>query len=101
MKITGIDYIDNKLHIQVSAKNNLRIDNHGEIYLKNNATNEKKTSNYNLHFILEKNEERIDYTEYVFDIPKEELKNYLIYGDFVANEFYMNGNWRVTFQLEE
>ena len=53
--------------------------------MKNNLTNEKKTSNYNLSFILGQNENRIDYTEYVFDIPKEELKNYSVYGDFVSS----------------
>lgn len=115
MKITGFNYIDNKLHIQVSAKNNLKIDNHGEVYLKNNITNEDKKANYNLHFVLgqngnkleystdyleSKNENRIDYTEYVFVISKEELKNYSIYGDFVASGFCMKGKWQVTFPLE-
>lgn len=114
MKITGIGYIDGELHIQVSAKNNLKLDNHGEVYLKNSITNENKKANYKTSFILwqnesklEKktdytknaNENRIDYTEYVFDISKEELKNYLIYGDFVASGIYVNGNWNVTFSL--
>lgn len=115
MKITGIGYIDNKLHIQVSAKNNLEIDNHGEIYLKNNITNDEKKSNYNLHFVLGQNgdkreysseylkstnKNRIDYTEYVFDISKDELKDYSIYGDFVASALYLEGKWQVTFPLE-
>lgn len=100
MKITGIGYIDDKFHIQVSAHNNLKLDNHGELYLKNNLTNEKKTSNYNLSFILGQNENRIDYTEYVFDIPKEELKNYSVYGNFVSSGLYVEGNWQVTFPLE-
>lgn len=114
MKITGIAYFDNKLHIQVSAKNNWKIDNHGEIYLKNIETNEKKTSDYNLHFLLGKNgndyedsekyyghnENRRDFTEYVFDIPKENLKNYMIYGDFIASGFYTEGNWKITFPIE-
>ena len=114
MKITGIAYFDNKLHIQVSAKNNWKIDNHGEIYLKSTETNEKKTSDYNLYFILGKNgnsyeesakysghnENRRDFTEYVFDIPKENLKNYMICGDFIASGLNTQGNWRVTFPLE-
>lgn len=100
MKITGIGYIDDKFHIQVSSHNNLKLDNHGELYLKNNLTNEKKTSNYKLSFILGQNENRIDYTEYVFDIPKEELKNYSVYGNFVSSGLYVEGNWQVTFPLE-
>ena len=115
MSITGIAYLDNKLHIQISAKNNFKIDNHGEIYLKNIETNEKRVSDYNLGFILGKkgdkyedsakyythNENRRDFTEYVFDISKEELKNYDIYGDFVAGGLNTEGNWKITFPLEE
>jgi len=115
MTITGIAYFDNKLHIQVSAKNNLKIDNHGEIYLKNNETNEKKMIAYKLHFILGKNGDkyeyssdyyradnpnRIDFTEYVFDISQEELKNYTIYGDFIVSGLNTEGDWKVTFPLE-
>lgn len=114
MNITGIAYFDNKLHIQISAKNNLKIDNHGEIYLKNNETNEKKMSDYNLHFILGKNGDkyeysseyltnnsnRRDFTEYVFDISQDELKNYTIYGDFIASGLNTEGNWKITFPLE-
>ena len=115
MTITGIAYFDNKLHIQVSAKNNLKIDNHGELYLKNDETNEKKMIDYKLHFILGKNGDkyeyssdfysadnpnRIDLTEYVFDISQEELKKYTIYGDFIAGGVNTEGNWKVTFPLE-
>ena len=114
MSITGIAYFDNRLHIQVSAKNNLKIDNHGEIYLKNKETNEKRTSDYNLGFILGKNgdkyeystkyythnENRRDFTEYVFDISQEELKDYNIYGDFVAGGLNTEGNWKITFPIE-
>lgn len=114
MTITGIAYFDNRLHIQVSAKNTLKLDNHGEIYLKNNQTNEKKMSDYELHFILGKNgdkyeysseyftdnPDRRDFTEYVFDISQEELKNYTIYGDFIAGGLNTEGNWKITFPLE-
>lgn len=115
MTITGIGYFDNRLHIQVSAKNNLKLDNHGEIYLKNNQTNEKKMSDYELHFILGKNgakykysseyftdnPDRRDFTEYVFDISQEELKDYSIYGNFIAGGLNIEGNWKITFTLEE
>ena len=112
MRITGIAYLDNKLHIQVSAKNNLKIDNHGEIYLKNKETNEKKLSDYNLFFTLCKkgdhyeisqevnNKDRLDFTEYVFDISKDDLKKYDFYGDFVAGNLNTEGKWKVTFPIE-
>ena len=113
MRITGIAYLDNKLHIQVSAKNKSKLDNHGYVYLKNIETNEKKMSDYNLHFCLRKkgneydfssqdytnNENRRDFTEYVFDISKEELNNYNIYGDFVTGGLNTEGDWKITFPL--
>lgn len=115
MKITGIAYCEEKLHIQVCAKDNLKLDNHGEIYLKNNQTNEIKKSAYNVHFIMGEednryivssdyyrtnNPNRRDFTEYVFDIKKEELKDYDFYGDFVTGGINTEGNWRITFPLE-
>ena len=115
MQITGIAYIDNKLHIQVSAKDNYKIDNHGEIYLINKETNEKRTSDYNLGFVLGKkddkyeysekyythDENRRDFTEYVFDISKDKLKDYSVYGDFFASGTYVEGKWRITFEIQE
>lgn len=115
MKLTGASYIDNKLHVQVAVRNALRTNNHGEIYLINNQTNEMVKPNYKLQFILWENgkkienftneyetlnENRIDCLEYVFDISKEKLKEYSIYGDFIAADNYTEGKWQVTFPLE-
>ena len=115
MKITGIGIINDKLHIQVSAKNNLKLDNHGEIYLKNKITNEIKSCNYKVSFILgEKeneyeystdyfssdNKNRIDFTEYVYDVSAEELENYDFYGDFISGQENIKGEWQVTFPIE-
>ena len=35
------------------------------------------------------------------EIPKEELENYSIYGDFTASGLYVEGDWKVTFPLEK
>ena len=45
--------------------------------------------------------ERVDYCEEVFEIPQEELAGYALYGDFVTAGRKTDGNWRVTFPLEE
>ena len=115
MTVTGIAYFDSRLHIQVAARNNLKIDNHGEIYLINKETNEKRMVDYKLHFVLGKNgdkyefssdyykadsQNRIDFTEYVFDISQEEIKKYNVYGDFFVSGINTEGDWKVTFPIE-
>ena len=100
--LTGIGYIDDKLHVQMALNDRLKSDNHGSFYLKD--TNEKKVEcNYNIYFTnqYEHQEDRIDYCECVFDIPQEKLGNYSLYGDFVTSGMLTEGNWRVTFPLEQ
>ena len=46
-------------------------------------------------------ENRIDYDEYIFDIPQSEIGQYSLYGDFVISGLFTQGNWEVTFPIEE
>ncbi|MEL7657981.1 MAG: hypothetical protein AAGU75_18970, partial [Bacillota bacterium] len=43
---------------------------------------------------------RIDYGNYVFDLPQDEIGGYTLYGDFVTSGLKVEGRWRVTFPLE-
>lgn len=101
IELTGIGYIDGMLHIQTAVYDNLINDNHGFIYLKN-SNGDTINCNYNFYFANHYDEKtnRIDYCEYVFDIPKEEVGQYSLYGDFVTSGMLTEGNWRVTFPLE-
>ena len=98
---TGIGYIDGKLHLQTAVTNNLEKDNHGYFFLKNQNREEIRCS-YHLSF-LEYNEagERIDYNEYVFDIPQADISQYELYGYFVTCDTLTKGDWRVTFPLKK
>ncbi len=100
--LTAIGYIDHKLHIQMSLHNRLQSDNHGFFYLKN-TSGAIVESSYSIYFTnqYKQQEDRLDYCEYVFDIPQEELKSYSLYGDFVTSGMYTQGSWRVTFPLEQ
>lgn len=44
---------------------------------------------------------RVDYSEYVFGIPQSEIGQYSLYGTFVTSGLFTEGNWQVTFPLEE
>lgn len=98
--LTGIGYVDGRLHIQTAVKNPLDNDNHGNLYLKDNNGNLVKCS-YQFSFTNNgEADERIDYCESVFDIPQEKLSSYTLYGDFVTSGMKTEGDWRVTFPLE-
>lgn len=98
--LTGIAYIGGKLHIQTAVKEPLDNDNHGSFYLKD-ATGTDISCNYSFSFSNQYEQPgRIDYHEYVFDIPQEYVSKYLLYGDFVTSGMKTKGDWRVTFPLE-
>lgn len=100
--LTAIGYIDGMLHIQMALNDHLTNDNHGFFYLKD-ANGKSVNCSYNTYFTNQygQQENRIDYCEYVFDIPQGELGNYSLYGDFVTSDMITKGNWRVTFTLEQ
>lgn len=99
VNLTGIGYIDGKLHIQYAVENPLENDNHGFFSLQNEAgeTIEEVGS---VSFREGTGENRIDYRDSVFLIPQEELQNYRLYGDFVISEGFHEGNWQVTFPIK-
>lgn len=98
--LTGIGYIDGNLYIQTAVKDNLDKDNHGFFYLKDSNGN-KIDCIYNFSFVNQYEQPgRIDYSNYVFDIPQSEISNYTLYGYFVTSGMITKGNWKVTFPLE-
>lgn len=98
---TGIGYIDGMLHIQTSVKNNLTKDNHGYFFLKDKKGNRVELDYYFGYAETPYRDNRIDYYEYVFDIPSSEIDQYSLYGTFVTSGLFTEGNWQVTFPLEE
>lgn len=98
--LTGIGYIDGNLHIQTAVKDNLDKDNHGYFYLKDSNGN-KIDCSYTFSFVNQYEQPgRIDYNNYVFDMPQSEISNYTLYGYFVTSGMITKGNWRVTFPLK-
>lgn len=100
INFTGIGYIDHMLHLQISVVDNLTKDNHGSFFLidKNGKQIE---CDYTVHFIENfDSNNRIDYTEFVFNIPQSEIGEYSLYGTFFTSGLFTQGNWQVTFPLE-
>ena len=101
INLTAIGYIDDMLHIQMAFTDSLKNDNHGSLYLKDINGN-AIGGNCNIYFANQDDQpDRINYCEYVFDIPQEEVGNYSLYGDFVISGIITEGNWKVTFPLEQ
>lgn len=98
---TGIAYIDDKLHIQTSVEKNSTKDNNGYFFLKDknrNIINEEYSFSYakNPH-----TDNRIDYYEYVFDVPQSEIDKYELFGEFWVSTSFTTGDWQVTFPLKD
>ena len=100
VKLTGIGYVEGKLHIQYAVENALNNDNHGFFFLQNEA-GETLEEVGSVSFYEGSGKKRIDYRDSVFLIPQEELQDYRLYGDFVISEGFHEGNWQVTFPIKE
>ena len=101
IELTGIGYVEGKLHIQTAVYDNLDKDNHGYFYLKD-ADGSIVNLDYAFSFLNQFQQPgRIDYDECVFDVQQEKIENYALYGNFVTSSMHTEGNWRVTFPLEQ
>lgn len=99
--LTGIGYIDGSLHLQTAVCYRNGMDNHGYFYLTDKAGN---TIHSNYTFGFRENEEtenRIDYNNYIFDIPRDEIGQYTLHGWFSSGGTLTKGDWRVTFPIEQ
>lgn len=96
VEITGMGYIDGKLHIQMYLKNIKDFDNHGWISIvdKNGIENVGEQS---VSFWDET--ETGSYEELVYDISPENLKDCRLSCFFVTTDTVTRGNWEVTFEL--
>ena len=98
VKLTGIGYVEGKLHIQYAVENALNNDNYGSFFLQNEA-GEMLQEAGSVSFYEGSGKKRMDYRDSVFLIPQGELQDYLLYGDFVISEGFHEGNWQVTFPI--
>lgn len=97
---TGIGFVDGKLHIQYAVKDRSQNDNHGYFYLID-QTGKQIHSTYSISAIKSSSDTRTDYQEQVFDVSADQVGEYRLMGDFVIADQMIQGNWRVTFPIEQ
>ena len=101
IEFTGLGYVDGYLHVQYGVPNRLDNDNHGEFFLQD-ADGNKRMCDGMVYFKGTTEEtEHIGYVDCIFDIAPEELKEYMLYGNFMTSGLQLEGNWEVKFRLGE
>ena len=98
ISVTGIGYIDGKLHIQTYYEDILKTDNHGYVYLVDE--NGKRISEEFADISFWDDERKGSYDEKVFDIDYNDLENYSPCGHFWTSNGYESGDWEVTFKMK-
>lgn len=97
--ITGYGFVDNRLHIQVHYEDILNTDNHGYVYLKDDEGNEIQSE---LSVAFWDEEHTGSYEEYVFDVGLEsDLSAYSVWGWFKTCKNLTEGDWEVSFTVDE
>ena len=97
--LTGIGYVDGRLHVQVYYADILKTDNHGSISLVNRETGEQIECDGSAACFDDAGTG--SYEDYVFTgIEADALDTYALYGMFVTSAGPVEGNWSVTFPLE-
>lgn len=99
MPITAAGYADGLFHVQVQLLDRLRTDNHCSLSLRT-AQGSAIQALTNVYFTRQTGEVRADYVEFLFDVSPETLADCTLLGDFYTSGQYTEGNWRVTFPLE-
>ena len=100
LTVTAAGYADSLFHVQLCQGDARERDNHGWLWLENDA-GERLAPSASAYFTNQaEGDTRLDYQEFVFDISPEDLGNYALYGDFYTASARIDGNWRITFPLE-
>lgn len=99
LSITAAGYADGLFHIQLCRGNATRLDNHGWLWLEDGDGN-RLDSVYSAGFSnFARDETRVDYTQFAFDISPERLAACTLRGDFTTASALTEGNWQITFPL--
>lgn len=97
--VTAYGWVDGRLHIQVHYTDILNTDNHGYVYLKDGQGNDVSCFG-SVAFWDE--EQSGSYQEYFFEVQPEMITaGWSVWGYFSTCSELVEGDWRVTFPIEE
>lgn len=100
IELTGAGLVDGQLHVQLAVPDHLDNDNHAFLYLIGTAGKRVPAAFSTSFLVSDQEKHRVDYTEFVFDLPGEGLAQYHLSGDFYTSGLLTQGSWKVTFPLE-
>lgn len=101
VQLTGVGYVDGTLRLQAAFPDNLRRDNHGFFTLRD-AAGVERNCDANVCFMnTDSSGMRTDYCEYIFAVSRDSLQGACLTGSFVTCDTLTEGNWQITFPLEE
>lgn len=100
LAVTSAGYADGLFHIQLCQGDAGELDNHGFLWLEDGEGARLEDLGVAYFKSPPEADARLDYQEFVFDVSPEELENYTLHGDFYTAAARIDGNWRVTFPLE-
>lgn len=101
--LSGIGYVDDKLHIQLFTPWRSVYDDHAFLYLSDAQGNRVYADMlYRSGYTVGDEEAvlRADYIDYAFDVAQNELELYSLFGDFYSAKTRIDGNWSITFPIE-
>lgn len=101
--VTGIGYVEGKLHVQLYTPGRNKYDDHAFLYLQdeNGERTEGDLMYRGGYNASDANDERrADYIDYAFGVPQSELEKYTLFGDFYCAKTRVDGYWSITFPLE-
>ena len=101
--LSGIGYVDEKLHIQLFTPWRSVYDDHAFLYLSDAQGNRVYADMlYRGGYTTgtEETVQRADYIDYAFNVPQSELEQYSLFGDFYSAKTRIDGNWSITFPIE-
>lgn len=98
--VTGVGYVEGELHIQVYYEDIRNTGNHGSVSLINRETGKAQNSAVTVSFWDDA--KKGSYNEYIFTgLPADALGKYDLHGDFEVSSGSVEGNWSITFPLED
>ncbi|MBR2569172.1 MAG: hypothetical protein IKE34_08285 [Paenibacillus sp.] len=98
-QIVNIGFVDDRLHVKTKWKES--VDDNGYLYLLSEQGEQIFSSS--VTYSVDKQGNTVyghDYIEYVFNIGPNNISKYQLYGHFVENHNYIEGNWNMTFEME-
>lgn len=102
--LSGIGYADDKLHIQLFTPWRSVYDDHAFLYLSDEQGNRVYADMlYRDGYTTgaEETVQQADYIDYAFDVLQGELSQYSLFGDFYSAKTRIDGNWSITFPIED